>query len=55
MSETPALPREVLRQKAAAWDEGYAQAVADHLLVYDGSDDTPTPTAPERTDHDRPS
>ena len=28
---------------AAAWDEGYAQAVADHLLMYDGSDDTPNP------------
>lgn len=27
----------------AAWDEGYAQAVADHLLMYDGSDDTPNP------------
>ena len=37
------LPAEVVRQKAEAWDEGYAQAVADHLLMYDGSDDTPNP------------
>ena len=28
---------------AAAWDEGYRQAVTDHLLQYDNSDDTPNP------------
>ena len=28
---------------AEAWDGGYAQAVADHLLMYDNSDDTPNP------------
>ena len=28
---------------AEAWDAGYAQAVADHLLMYDNSDDTPNP------------
>lgn len=32
--------REVLAQ---GWDEGYAQAVTDHLLIYDSSDDTPNP------------
>ena len=37
---------------AEAWNEGYAQAVADHLLMYDNSDDTPNPYRPETITRD---
>ena len=37
---------------AEAWDEGYAQAVADHLLMYDNSDDAPNPYRPETITRD---
>ena len=37
---------------AEAWEEGYAQAVADHLLMYDNSDDTPNPYRPETITRD---